>query len=268
MNVNSVNPLCLLVNRVYGNVSEKNGYKFLSIDKGNSVLKKYDRVFSGLKYHIKKIRGEELVYDSDFDKIKFLTDDYLPFGKLIYFPALNVVLRCVFKQNIIFYPQVYLNECFYQIYIFLFIIKMETGKLYVEDRSNYFSGNLVDILKFKTSNLKLDKKTWEGLDFYFIRYVNDDKRDIDTVGQLHLSINKVFGYISEKYGTKYLTIHKEDAILQNYNQVFSTLKNKIESKEGKEITFNDEHDKIKFSSKFSRLAFRQVNIFFNNHCNC
>ena len=126
---------------------------------------------------------------------------------------------------------------------------METDQLYIEDRSNYFSGNLVDILKFKTSNLKLDKKTWEGLDIYFIGYDNDDKRDIDIVGQSYLSINKVFGYISEKYGTKYLTIHKGDSILEKYNQVFSALKNKIESKEGKEITFNDEHDKIKFSSK-------------------
>ena len=126
---------------------------------------------------------------------------------------------------------------------------METDQLYIEDRSNYFSDNLVDILKIKTSNLKLDKKTWEGIDIYFIGYDNDDKRDIDTVGQFYLSINKVFGYISEKYGTKYLTIHKGDSILEKYNQVFSALKNKIESKEGKEITFNDEHDKIKFSSK-------------------
>ena len=76
---------------------KKNGYKFFSIDKGDSVLKKYDQVFSGLKYHIKKISGEEVVYHSEFDKIKFLTDDSLPLGKLIYFPTLTVAIRCVFK---------------------------------------------------------------------------------------------------------------------------------------------------------------------------
>ena len=39
-NVNSGNTSYLIINRVYGSVSEKNGIKFLSIDKGDSVLKK------------------------------------------------------------------------------------------------------------------------------------------------------------------------------------------------------------------------------------
>ena len=72
-------------------------------------------MFSGLKYHIGKASGEEVVYDSNFDKIKFLTDDSLPLGKLIYFPTLTVVIRCALKQNGTFYPQVYLHECLYQI---------------------------------------------------------------------------------------------------------------------------------------------------------
>ena len=38
-NVNSVNPLYLLINRVYGSISEKNVVKYLTIDKGNAVLK-------------------------------------------------------------------------------------------------------------------------------------------------------------------------------------------------------------------------------------
>ena len=42
---------------------------------------------------------------------------------------------------------------------------MKTDQLYIEDRSDYFSGNLTDIIKFKVSNLKLDKKTWKDLDF-------------------------------------------------------------------------------------------------------
>ena len=105
----------LITNRVYGYVSEKNGFKFFSIDKGDAVLKKLDRVFSGIKYHNGKISGKEVVYDSDYDKIKFLSDDSLSLGKLIYFPTLAVVIRCVFKQNGVFYPQVYLDDCLYQI---------------------------------------------------------------------------------------------------------------------------------------------------------
>ena len=40
--VDSVNPLYLLINRVYGIVSEKNCFKFLSTDKGDAVLENYD----------------------------------------------------------------------------------------------------------------------------------------------------------------------------------------------------------------------------------
>ena len=56
-----------MTNRVYGYASEKNGNNFLTIDKGDSVLNKYDQVFSGV------------------------------------------------KQNGVFYPQVYLDDCLYQI---------------------------------------------------------------------------------------------------------------------------------------------------------
>ena len=60
-NVNSVNPLYLLINRVYGSISEKNGNKFLTIDKGYSVFKKYDRVFSGIKFVSKKLMIVKLI---------------------------------------------------------------------------------------------------------------------------------------------------------------------------------------------------------------
>ena len=111
-NVNSVNPLYLIIIRVYGYFSEKNGNKFLTIDKGDSLLKKYDQVFSGIKHHIKKIAGTEVNYDADYGKIKFLTVDSIPLNKLIYFPTLTVVIKCVFKQNGVFYPQ---DDCLYQI---------------------------------------------------------------------------------------------------------------------------------------------------------
>ena len=113
--VNSENLLDLLINRVHKIVSKKNGFKFLSIDKGDAVLKKYDQGFAGIKHHIKKISDEEVNFNSGYDKINFLTHDSLPLCKLKYFPAMTVVIRCVFKQDGIYYPQVYLEDCLYQI---------------------------------------------------------------------------------------------------------------------------------------------------------
>ena len=105
----------MIINRVYGSISEKNGNKFLTIDKGDSVLKKYDQVLSGIKHYIKKIDVSEVVYNTDHDKIKFLSDYSIPLNKLIYFPTIIVITRCVFKQNGVFYQQFYLDEYLYQI---------------------------------------------------------------------------------------------------------------------------------------------------------
>ena len=111
----------LIVNRIFCFVGEKNGVKYLKIDTGmgnlsDSILNIWNQVFSGIKCHIKKISSEEVnFFDSDFDKIKFISNDSLPFGKLIYFSTLTGVNRCVFKQGDIFYPQVYLDDASYQL---------------------------------------------------------------------------------------------------------------------------------------------------------
>ena len=118
--VNSVNPLYLMVNKVFCFVGEKNGVKYLKIDKGignhaDSILNKWKQVFDAIKYHINKIDNSEVNFDNDFDKIKFITDDSLPLGKLICFPTLTIVIRCLFKQGDLFYPQVYLDDALYQL---------------------------------------------------------------------------------------------------------------------------------------------------------
>ena len=76
---------------------KKNGNKYLTIDKGDNVLKKYDQVFAGIKHHINKINDSEINYDKDYMKITFLRDDSIPLNKLIYFPTITVIIRCVFK---------------------------------------------------------------------------------------------------------------------------------------------------------------------------
>ena len=47
--------------------------------------------------------------------MKYITDDHLRQDKSIYFPTLAVVMRCIFKKDDIFYPQVYLDDALYQL---------------------------------------------------------------------------------------------------------------------------------------------------------
>ena len=91
--MNCVNPLHLIINKVFCFVGEKNGVKYLKIDKENNKLEDsissiWNKVFSGIKYNIKKINHEckslddckgspdceefgkiNVDYDEDFDKI-------------------------------------------------------------------------------------------------------------------------------------------------------------------------------------------------------
>ena len=92
----------MLINRVYGSISKKNVNNFFIIDKGDIVLKKYDQVFSGIKHHVGRIDNSEVNYNTDHNKIKFLSDDSLPLDKLLNFPTLTVIIRCVVKQNGVF----------------------------------------------------------------------------------------------------------------------------------------------------------------------
>ena len=117
-NVNSVNPLYLMINRIDGFVEDKNGSKSLNIsetDRNSELLKKYNQVFNGIKHHIKKINDNDNEYEKYYMKIKFNTDDDIPSGKQLYFLSIPVILRCIFEKDGRWYPEAYLDECLYDV---------------------------------------------------------------------------------------------------------------------------------------------------------
>ena len=50
----------------------------------------------------------------NYSRIGDNTDDDLPLKKQIKFPALTIVIRCVFQEGEKLYPQIYLDECLYE----------------------------------------------------------------------------------------------------------------------------------------------------------
>ena len=69
-NINSVNPLYLMINEMIGHFEEKNGDKYLvlnDVDENKEVLKKYEEVWVGIKKEIETINdGEKNEYGKDF----------------------------------------------------------------------------------------------------------------------------------------------------------------------------------------------------------
>ena len=108
-NVNSVNPLYFMINKIDGFIEEKHGDKYLSIastDRNSEVLKKYSDVWSGIKDYIEKINDSDLVEnDKDFMTIKFNSDDDIPLNKQLYFLTVTVIIRNIFEEDGKYYPQ-------------------------------------------------------------------------------------------------------------------------------------------------------------------
>ena len=69
-NINSVNPLYLVINEMIGHFEGKNENKYLvldDIDENKEVLKEYEETWEGIKKEIETINGgDKIEYGKDF----------------------------------------------------------------------------------------------------------------------------------------------------------------------------------------------------------
>ena len=102
----------MIIPSATGYFTEKNGEENLILD----VIEKCEEVFSGIKSEIEKINsGEEMYYEKHYAKIGVNTDDAIPLNKTLKFPSLTIIIRCIFQNGNKLQPQVYLDECLYEL---------------------------------------------------------------------------------------------------------------------------------------------------------
>ena len=95
-----------------GYFKEKNDDKYLIL----VSAKEYESVWSEIKSEIKRINGgEEVFYEKSYCKVGINTEDDLPLKKSLKFLTLTVNINLVLQANNKLYPQIYLNECFYEL---------------------------------------------------------------------------------------------------------------------------------------------------------
>ena len=122
-NIYSVNPLYLIIGKVDGILKKKRGVniqfliqQFHSTDEIKEVLKQCTELWDGIKNEIETINGSKKgEYGKDFMKIKFNTDDNLPLNKPLKLHLLTIIVRCIFEEDGKFYPQLYLDDCLYEL---------------------------------------------------------------------------------------------------------------------------------------------------------
>ena len=120
----SVNPLYLIMRKVDGHTEENNGNMYLifnstelhSTDENKEVLNNYAELWDEIKNKIQTINdGKKGKDGKGFIKIKFNTDDNLRLKKPLKIHLLTIIVRCIFQEDGKFYPQLYLNDCLYEL---------------------------------------------------------------------------------------------------------------------------------------------------------
>ena len=77
------------------------------------VLEKNAEIWDKIKSLIKKISDKPGKYEKDFMKMKFNSDDNLPLNKILKLHNLTIIVRSGLEKDNKFYPQIFIDECFY-----------------------------------------------------------------------------------------------------------------------------------------------------------
>ena len=100
------------INSATGYFKEKNDEKYLILDS----TKEYESVWSEIRSEIKRINGgEKVFYEKNYCKIGINTEDDLALNESLKFLTLIVNINLVLWVDNKLYPQIYPDECFYEL---------------------------------------------------------------------------------------------------------------------------------------------------------
>ena len=75
----------------------------------------------------------------------------------------------------------------------------EIKQIEIKNRTYYFYNNLINIEKFDSNVIQIDKKSYKDIDIYYIGYIAiiklGDCESIYSVNPLYLIISKIDGHI-------------------------------------------------------------------------
>ena len=93
-----------------------------------------------------------------------------------------------------------------------------TKQINIKNRTYYFYNDLIKLFDFDPNMLKLDKKTFKGINIYYNGYVTKkEEYRINSVNPLYLLIYKIDGFIEKKGENKCLNV----ALIDNKDEVLN-----------------------------------------------
>ena len=123
--INSVNPLYLIIRNLVGRIGKKEGSsdRYLVVDESNKkVINVFDKLWKFIKDEINRLikRNDKITFGnaknkiSEYNKLRFSSDVDLPLNTQIQFHSLTLVINCVIEKGNKYYPEIYLDECLYK----------------------------------------------------------------------------------------------------------------------------------------------------------
>ena len=139
---------------------------------------------------------------------------------------------------------------------------MLVKSLKFKNESMFYSNDTIQLNNFDSQLLKINKReNRENNNIYYISYrINKPEHNINSIINLYIVVNYLYGTIGKIDGSKdrYLVIDKNRNINKNnidlFNDLWSTIINKIKYLRGDDVMFDDKEviikdwNKIRFSS--------------------
>ena len=113
----------------------------------------------------------------------------------------------------------------------------EVKEINIKNQTCYFFDDIIHIRNFHSNLLKIDKKSHEDINIYYIGYITikmfSDCENIHILNLLYLIIHSATGHFKEKNGEKYLIIDSTE----KYEEVFFGIISEIKTLNGEKNYF-------------------------------
>ena len=103
----------------------------------------------------------------------------------------------------------------------------QVKEINIKNQTYYFFSDMINIKKFQSNLLKIDKKSYKDIGIYYIGYITINKfgdyENIHSVNLLYLIIHSATGRFKEKNDEKYLIIDTTG----KYEEVLSGIRSTV-----------------------------------------
>ena len=130
----------------------------------------------------------------------------------------------------------------------------EIKQINIKNRTYYFYNDIIDLDEFDGSKIKLDRKTFNDIDIYYLGYEYKKKSTecnvINSANQLYLRIIDMKGQFKKGKGDNvwYLIIFGDADVLRKFASIWKSIRAKIEENTEGIVQYDEDYMKIKFES--------------------